>query len=182
MKRLSWPGVAVVAGSTLLSWLAGSPGTSPSKRANARVEPSGQPARTAPAESAGHDAEAAAIESMQLHDWRERLSGHAERERNIFSFKRSAKPVPPPVPERSLLAAGAGAERPALVLFKLIGVAEDPAADGPIRTAIISGQGQLYLAKEGDTVAFIYRVGRVSSESVELIDTAGGAPLELTLK
>ena len=37
----------------------------------------------------------------------------------------------------------------------LAGIAEDPAPDGggPVRTAIITGNGQLFLAKDGDTVA-----------------------------
>jgi hypothetical protein len=38
------------------------------------------------------------------------------------------------------------------------------------------------MVKEGETLAWIYRVGRLSGESVELLDTTGGEPLRLSLK
>jgi hypothetical protein len=67
--------------------------------------------------------------------------------------------------------------------LKLSGFAEDTAADGGVvRTAIISSPTQLYLVKEGETVAARYRVTKISPDAVELADVNGGASLRLTLK
>jgi hypothetical protein len=67
----------------------------------------------------------------------------------------------------------------------LAGIAEDPGPEGTVRTAIISGSGQLFLAKQGDAVAdrgITYRVEQIFEESVELTDLNGGATFRLTLK
>jgi len=180
MKRVSWPGVIVLAGSTMYSWYTASshgPAAGPVRTAVA-VAPNTIPAATP-------EATAASLTSMQLHDWRPATPPQPRPDRDIFSFTR---PVPrraaaaPPAPAAGLLGAPGDGQRPALTLFKLIGVAEDPGQDGVVRTAIISGQGQLYTVKEGETVAWIYRVGRMSAGSVELLDTTGGPPLVLALK
>ena len=59
-----------------------------------------------------------------------------------------------PVPaakDAALVAAAVDVPR---LRLTLAGIAEDPAPDGgsPVRTAIIAGNGQLFLAKNGDTV------------------------------
>jgi len=174
LKRVSWPGVIVVAGSTAYSWFTASP----------RVAPS-EPAAPAPviAPAVSREASEAALASLQLHDWSPKPPVHGRPDRNIFTFTHAvprAAPAPPPA-AAGLLAGGDGKTAP-LVLFKLIGVAEDQGPDGIMRTAIISGQGQLYMVKEGETLAWIYRVGRLSAEAVELLDTTGGEPLRLSLK
>jgi hypothetical protein len=67
----------------------------------------------------------------------------------------------------------------------LIGVAEDTTTDGLVRTAIISGPGQLYVVKEGDRVTSRYRVARISPDVVELDDLArigDASVLRLALK
>ena len=184
LKRVSWPGVIVVAGSTAYSWFTASPhvaqgDAAPGARTRTDVAASAE--ATAPA--AGPEASAAALASMQLHDWSPKSPSHGRPDRNIFTFTHAAPkaaPAPPP-PAAGLLAGGDGKTAP-LVLFKLIGVAEDQGPDGVSRTAIISGQGQLYMVKEGETLAWIYRVSRLSGESVELLDTTGGEPLRLSLK
>ena len=40
----------------------------------------------------------------------------------------------------------------------------------PVRTAIISGEGQLYMVKEGEAVTPRYRVAKISADVVELVD------------
>jgi hypothetical protein len=174
LKRVSWPGVIVVAGSTAYSWLTASPHGAPS-------QPAASAEVTAPA--AGYEASAAVLASLKLHDWSPKTPAHGRPDRNIFAFTHPApKTAPaPPSPVAGLLAGGDGKTAP-IVLFKLIGVAEDQGPDGVTRTAIISGQGQLFMVKEGETLAWIYRVGRLSGESVELLDTTGGEPLRLSLK
>jgi hypothetical protein len=66
--------------------------------------------------------------------------------------------------------------------LKLAGIAEDAGADGPDRTAIISGEGQLFMVKEGDPVAGRYRVARISSDAVELSDVNAGIVRRLVMK
>ena len=63
--------------------------------------------------------------------------------------------------------------RPAPPALKLSGIAEDATPDGLVRTAILSGFGQLFLAKEGDNVTERYRVVQISSDVVELTDLDG---------
>ena len=124
---------------------------------------------------------AASIAAMRLHDWGPRPAAPGRAARDIFAFKRRTLPGPP-IASNAPLATVAAPVQPPLALFKLIGVAEDAGAGGVIRTAIISGQGQLYLVKEGETVASIYRVGMLSADSVELLDSTGGPVVRLALK
>jgi hypothetical protein len=110
--------------------------------------------------------------------------------RNPFAFR--AAPLPAssaPLAGRGATgtgAAGAGdAEPPVRLRLMLAGVAEDPAPDGVQRTAIITGNGQLALAKEGETVTdrgVAYEVRTIAADSVELRDLRDGTTHRLTLK
>ena len=71
---------------------------------------------------------------------------------------------------------------PAAPPLKLVGIAEDPGPDGPIRTAIISGLGQLFFVKEGDSIAGRFRVQHLSGEVAELSDLADSTIHRLALK
>jgi hypothetical protein len=64
----------------------------------------------------------------------------------------------------------------------LIGIAEDPGADGVIRTAIISGFGDVFLVKEGESVTSRYKVARISGDVVELSDATDASIIRLALK
>ena len=67
----------------------------------------------------------------------------------------------------------------------LAGLAEDAGPNGPVRTAIISGAGQVFLVKEGEAFSLrgiTYRVARVSENSVELVEASDGTPRTLSLK
>ena len=57
--------------------------------------------------------------------------------------------------------------------FKLSGVTEKRTPQGPRRTAVISGAGQLYLSGVGDTVAGRYTVVTIDPEAVVLRDENG---------
>jgi hypothetical protein len=173
MKRLSWPGVIVVAGSTILSWLNASSAVPEIAHTREAIE-SATTAKSAPPM-------AASIAALHLHNWSPPTLGRAKTERDIFAFRRPAARLVPPTPSPGLLAASEGV-LPPVVLFRLIGFAEDTGPDGAVRTAIISGQGQLYLVKEGETVASIYRVGEILPDGVELLDSTGGPSLRLALK
>jgi hypothetical protein len=104
--------------------------------------------------------------------------------RNLFTFRaprpRAAAPdIPAPAPAA---VSEAPAPRPALPQLKLAGIAEDAGPDGPIRTAIISGDGQLFMAKEGDPVTLRYRVAKISADVVELTDLTDNSVRRLALR
>jgi len=67
---------------------------------------------------------------------------------------------------------------PAPPNYTLSGVAEQRTPAGPHRTAVISGNGQLYLVTEGEMVGGRYLVVRIDPEAVLLRDATG---VELTV-
>jgi Tfp pilus assembly protein PilP len=104
--------------------------------------------------------------------------------RNLFAFRAIAAPPAPmvaPAPLRPALSESLPLA-PALPALKLAGVAEDAGAEGPIRTAIISGEGQLYMVKEGENVTPRYRVARISADVVELLDVIDNSTRRLALR
>jgi hypothetical protein len=98
-----------------------------------------------------------------------------EPARNLFQFRaqasrRAAAPAAVPTFEPPVIAA------PPPPPLTLIGFA----AEGATRTAIISGFGDLFLAKEGDRIAQ-YRVARIDADVVD-VATADGSTLTLRLQ
>ena len=146
-----------------------------------RVEPA--PVRPAAIEERGA---ALAAEVERLHERLRPTAALQQPSRNLFEFAavRAPRPVTaaplsggPALTESATVPA---ASRPSI---KLIGIAEDPGSDGiPVRTAVISGFGQLFLVKEGDAVTGRYRVARISGEVAELADNDDGSALRLALK
>jgi hypothetical protein len=63
-----------------------------------------------------------------------------------------------------------------------VGLAEDHSDAGPVHSAILSGFNDLFIVKEGDTVADRYRVTSIGSAGVELIEIGTNAPLRIPLK
>jgi Tfp pilus assembly protein PilP len=106
-----------------------------------------------------------------------------QRGRNLFAFRAAAPPVTPsPFPSARPLFAEAAPLPPALPSLKLAGIAEDTEAESPIRTAIISGEGQLYMVKEGEAVTTRYRVTKISADVVELVDLLDNSVRRLALR
>jgi len=105
---------------------------------------------------------------------RERLRPVVEPQRparNLFQFSsRAAAPRSRVDPSSPAISDPPAQRAPAAPPLKLVGIAEDPGPDGPIRTAIISGLGQLFFVKEGDSIAGRFRVQQLSSEVAELSD------------
>jgi hypothetical protein len=172
-----WTATSAVVGGALATWLA-SAATSNHETAPAPV------VRTAPIEARGAEL---AGEIARLHDRLRPRTLPQTPVRNPFSFRSAAsRPAPvaaaaAPVPSLFFPVPSA-ASRPESGL-KLSGFAEDPGPDGAIvRTAIISSPTQLYLVKEGETVAARYRVTKLSADAVELADVNSGASLRLVLK
>jgi hypothetical protein len=163
----------VVAGGALLAWF--SAAMTPTER-RTTFTPS---ARAAVAASSAQ----LAIETARLH---ERLRPDAvprQPSRNLFTFHVVAPRAPAPVvAARPALSEAQPAPAPPMPPLTLAGIAEDPGPSGPIRTAVISGGGQLFLVKEGENVTPRYRVAKISPEVVELADLGDGSTRRLALK
>jgi len=166
--------IAVVGGA-LAAWLAGA------ATSNRALPP---PIVT---ETAPIDARGAAL-ANEIARLRERLRPSAtpnQPARNLFVFHTAApRPAPIPVAPKSALSEAAPlvplVAQPAL---KLAGIAEDPGPNGTTeRTAIISGEGQLFMVKEGENVTPRYRVVKVSADVVELLDLSTNTPRRLALR
>lgn len=67
----------------------------------------------------------------------------------------------------------------------LSGIAEEPSADersaAPVRTAVLSGYGEVFLAKVGETIASRYEVTAIGADAVELKDLLTGRTIRLGL-
>jgi hypothetical protein len=104
--------------------------------------------------------------------------------RNPFAFAARA------LPERREANARVEREPPAPSVgpplepaIELIGIAESESEKGVVRTAIISAlDGELFLVKEGETLAARYRVGPVAAGAVELNDLLTGNVRRLALR
>jgi hypothetical protein len=125
-----------------------------------------------------------AIEINRLH---ERLAPTVAPQlppRNLFAFRAAARPAPAAAAAAPPPPALTEARPPTISLptLKLSGIAEDPGADGPIRIAFISGDGQLFMAREGEPVTARYRVAKISSDVVELTDVIDNSVRRLALR
>ena len=176
--------IIFVCGVALAAWL------------SAAMNPGRAPAAPAAIRPAPIDATGAVL-SGEIARLRERLRPDAaprQATRNPFVF-RSPQPRPSPLaasPTESRASGESVAPAATLVApptfrLSLAGIAEEPDAAGgpPVRTAIVAGNGQVTLAKEGDTVTdggVDYKVGTISADSAELIDVQDGGIHRLTLK
>ncbi len=130
------------------------------------------------------DTSGAALEAdiARLHD-RLRPTASPRLGRDLFQFA-AARPhittqAAPAEPQPISIPALAPPPR-----LTLIGVAQDGAEGGTVRTAIISTPGQLFLVKEGDEVTSAgvrYRVTKISDDAADL-SAADQTPLHLALK
>jgi hypothetical protein len=60
---------------------------------------------------------------------------------------------------------------PPLPVFTLMGIAEETAADGPRRTAVIGGEGDtIFMVREGQMIGDRYKVKKIGTDAVELED------------
>ena len=164
----------VVVGAALVAWLAGAATSNHAIPTTAVVQQTAVEKRGAEL----------AVEIERLH---ERLAPSVVPSvpgRNLFMFHaaaaaRSAAPAPPaPRPAITELAV----PPVALPALKLSGIAEDPGDDGPVRVAFISGEGQLFMVKEGETVTPRYRVAKISADVVELTDIIDNSIRRLALR
>jgi hypothetical protein len=162
-----------VGGGAIAVWLAAAATSSPTPDRARYAETS------APMEARGAEL---AAEVARL---RERLRPTATplQRRDLFNYRRG-NPAASTSPESAAHSAAvdlAATLVAVLPQFTLVGLAEDAGADGPVRTAIISGDGELFVVKEGDAVTSRYRVAKISADVVELTHSGAGTPLRLAL-
>jgi hypothetical protein len=163
----------VVGGAAVGAWLAG-----------AATSNSGRSALTiAPTPAIDLRGEELATEIARLQERLRPTSQPRQPGRNLFAFRaRAAQPAPVVAAAAPVMAPAAMPLTPAQLPWKLAGIAEDEGPEGPLRTAIISGEGQLYLVKEGDEVTPRYRVGKISADVVELVDVGDNSIRRLALR
>jgi hypothetical protein len=174
IKRAAAYGVLSV---LVLAWL--SAAASISRQTPTASDEPRQPVQTSGTETLAADVQA------QAERLKQRLSTAPtpqEPSRNPFTFsvrppqrqRRAPEPVDVAVPPPPI------AVEPAL---ELIGVAESQSPKGPIRTAIISTAAEdLFMVKEGETIAGRYRVVAVGPDAVELSDLVTGTVRRLALR
>lgn len=147
----------------------------------------------APRDRAGAASSGRTVEApFDLDDVRARLRARRTEAPRPRSPERNAFEFAPEAPVR--LAGGAArgaAPAPAQVMpptvppppqLTLSGVAETRQGDQVVRTAIISGMGQLFFAKPGDRLANTYVVSIIGPDIVELREVATGRVIRLTLR
>jgi hypothetical protein len=164
----------VVVGGAFAAWLAAA------ATSGIHDVPSPSVSRPSPAETRGAEL---AAEIARLHE-RLRPTTLPRHGRNLFEFA-STRPASAPVAHTTALAEPVpmpAPSAPAPPPLTLVGVAEDAGPDGLVRTAIISGLGQLFIVKEDEAVTLRYRVARISADVVELADESDGSVLRLALR
>jgi hypothetical protein len=103
--------------------------------------------------------------------------------RNVFTFRSRPAPAAAPLPPPAQIPLPVeAAPAPPRFAFKLVGIAEDESDDGPVRTAILSGDGQVIMVKEGELIADRYRVAKITPDVVELTDTNDNSTRRLALR
>ena len=163
----------VVGGAAVGAWFAGAATSNPDRSAMS----------IPPIPAIDVRGEELATEIARLQERLRPTSQPRQPGRNLFAFRARAAQQPAPI-----VAAAPQAMAPAMPLtppplpLKLAGIAEDEGPEGPLRTAIISGEGQLYLVKEGDEVTPRYRVGKISADVVELVDVGDNSVRRLALR
>src|SRR2546425_4907218 len=125
--------------------------------------------------------DALAAEIARLHERLRPDASPRQPGRNLFAFTARgvrSEALPPKPALSEAVVAPVAAPPP----FKLIGVAEDAGPDGPVRTAIVSAPGQVFLVKQGENLTLRYRVAKISPDVVELTDLGDGSTLRLALR
>jgi hypothetical protein len=163
----------IVAGVALLAWLAGAATSNHAIQPAPVVEPR-------LIESRGAEL---ADEIARLHERLRPVATPRRPARNLFAYRAMPAAAPAaPAPTPALTETAPAPAPLSLPALKLAGIAEDSGADGPERIAFISGEGQLFMVKEGETVTQRYRVTKISADVVELIDLGDSSIRRLALR
>ncbi|MGE0392188.1 MAG: hypothetical protein AB7I25_00630 [Vicinamibacterales bacterium] len=177
----TWKGTLVWSGATAMAtWLASAP---------AVVAPGDD--RLAPqARFDAADTQAVVVQMQELSSEAERLArrlsgedAFAAPERDPFRFKAAPAPrasVPAAPPAAAEVAPAPPPVQPPP--FALSGIAEDRQGDAIVRTAVVTGGGDLWLVKAGEKVEGKFEVTAVDADAVELIRADTGTAVRLTFR
>ena len=117
---------------------------------------------------------------------RERLSNAPSPgrvERNLFSFGLRPQPKKRAAPMEAAAAIAPPAPEVLEPVLELIGIAETRAAEGVVRTAMITGgRDELMMVTVGQRLLSRYDVVAVGADAVELRDLETGLPRRLVLR
>jgi hypothetical protein len=105
--------------------------------------------------------------------------------RNPFDYAHITAPpaAAPAAPPTNAIAPAPPPAAPPPPVFTLSGIADKTGEDGkPVRTAVLSGLGQLFFAKVGDAVGARYTVNAIGADAVELRDVTTGETVRLALQ
>ena len=163
------------AGGAVAVWIAAA------ATSNTRTIPRLEPPKATTVDKSGAEL---AVEVRRLHE-RLRPSDTPLHSRDLFRYSTrpaAAATAPPAVIAAAPAPSSGAAPAETVAPLKLEGLAEDRGAEGPVRTAIISGFGDMFLVKEGDNVTLRYRVAKISPDAVELTDLTNNTPLRLALR
>lgn len=140
---------------------------------------------TAVPPSAAHTETAAAEiqrEAERLHGRLSDVAAYRLPARNPFRFGEApVRTVPAHEPVVEIAPAAPVIEPPTLRV-KLSGIAEDGEGDAIVRTAVISTPDNVHLVKVGDTIGNVFKVTKVTADSVELERLADGSTVQLVLR
>jgi hypothetical protein len=163
-----------VGGGAFAAWMAGA-------AMSTRGVPVTRVAEPTPVELQGAALEA---EILRLRE-RLRPTSVPQGGRNLFDFGTSPAPRARTIvrqrPADSSQTAPA-APVPASPPLVLIGLAEDRDGDRLVRTAIISGFGDVFLVKEGEAIGERYQVASIGPDGAVLLDRDGASTTTLRLK
>jgi hypothetical protein len=167
----------VLGGGAVAAWLAGAATSN-------RAMPDPVAPRALPIDARGT---ALAGEIARLHERLRPAATPHTPGRNLFTFRAAAAPAVAPPPRAAIAEIPLAPPGPAQPALKLAGISEDPgpgtpSADSPIRQAFISGNGQLFIVKEGEAVTPRYRVAKIASDGVELTDLIDGSSRRLVMR
>lgn len=152
-----------------------------------RQAPAG-PATPRQIEVAQYDALAADVQAQagRLRDRLAQAPAPSPGDRNPFRFE--SRPAPAPARARvmqpePLPAALDMPLEPREPMLQLIGVAETAGKDGPVRTAMLTGEREeLLMVTAGQQILGRYSVVVIGPDAIELKDTATGAIRRLHLR
>ena len=174
VKRVA---VYLACATVLAAWLASAAGVMNQQEAPA---PTPAPVQTTGTESLAEEVQA------QAGRLRERLASAPVPQRparNPFQFA----PRVTAAPKRAVSVAPPAAVESVPVLpepqLSLVGIAEDAAAAGPVRTAIVTLEGgDTLLLRAGEFIGARYRVQSIGADAVELADLTNGTVRRLVLR
>lgn len=173
------------AGAALLAaWLSSAAGTTPggAPPPSAAAGAPAPPVSPAPAERIDLDRE---VERMAA--WIERAPRPRAVVRNPFTLAPLQRPAAAAREEGGGVVVPAGwapnpAAAPAAPLrVSLVGIAADETPSGPRRTAVLSVEGQVVLARVGDEAPGPYEVRRIDDDAVDLFDPGRQTAFRLRL-